>query len=1028
MITAGQLHSHGVAAAATVLVLAAAAVLLPTTLRARSAADTGPRPARVPAALWLFAALVIASTLFEHDAAAVQNALVYLSFVAVTALAAARASADTPMLLLRWLRGTAVVMAVVYLGSAAVHGPGTNAVYSGRIFGEVVWIGVVAAVAMAGRRSRWAYAAPVLLVTADLVSLSRTSTAVSALVLLGTAARGRSRRELGKAAVLGALIACGMLALFRQFAPMRDRFVNNDNQSVAGFQVGTSGRNELWHTTWESIQTAPWLGHGIGSAGRLLAEPGSPGVVGHPHNDYLRLWHDFGLLGLGLWTAAMVALCVGAYRRRKAATTDVDRAVHHAALLALVALGLNVVTSNLLVYMFVMIPVAVLVGTSMGRVEEPAEKSAVPTPRKGHPGFPGGPRGVPMLDSGGNPGTPLAGSVRLGRRKWNDPKRCTVDLRGFLEALSRRWLSVVVLTAVGLCAGLALTALSPPQYTATSQIFVATRATTDVTELNQGSAFTQARVQSYADIIATARVADPVVRELGLKTSGTRLAKRIHASARPGTVLIDITVTDTSPVRAASVANAVAEEAGRLIVNLETPPGQSAAPVHIGVTRSAVPATSPVSPRPLLNAAVGLFGGLLAGLAWVLLRHTLDTTLRTDEEVTDATGIPVLGSVPFDKAAPEAPLAVGDQAVSARAEAIRLIRTNLQFAQVDKRPEVIVVTSSLPGEGKTNTAANLALSLAQAGHSTCLVDADLRNPCVAKTFGLVQSAGLTSVLIGAATVTDVLQWTGDNSLAVLTSGPIPPNPAEILASERMREVCQDIAGAFDIVIVDTAPLLPVADTLGLAPLVDGAILVVRAGKTPVERVRAAADALRAVGAPVLGGVLSMTEPQNSRSYGYGYGYGNVDEVRRAADGTAPTRLRPVQANATYASAPQGTAGQKDAVHASVSQGAVGQADVTYATAPQGTAGPTDTVHATGPQGAVGQADAGHATALQGAAGHGDVMYAEPGPADGPLAGTLRPYTPPAHTLPPHAPPLDAPFAPGAPGRADTGGMEFGAGS
>lgn len=455
---------------------------------------------------------------------------------------------------------------------------------------------------------------------------------------------------------------------------------------------------------------------------------------------------------------------------------------------------------------------------------------------------------------------------------------------------------MVLLALGGLAAGLALTASSTPQYKSVSQIFVATRATSDVAEMNQGSAFSQARVQSYADIIASPRVTSPVVHRLGLDTSATALATRISATARLNTVLIDITVTDTDPVLAARIANAVAEEAGRLIVSLETPPGQGAAPVHIGITRSGTPAASPVSPKPLLNAGAGLFGGLLAGIAFALLRHTLDTTLRTADELTEASGVAVLGSVPFDKAAVTTPLAVTEQALSARAEAFRLVRTNLQFAQVDHRPHVIVVTSSMPGEGKTNTAANLALSLAQAGHTTCLVDADLRNPCVAKTFGLVQSAGLTSVLIGAAAVTDVLQWAGDDTLAVLASGPIPPNPAEILASERMRQVLQEVAGSFDIVIVDTAPLLPVADTLGLAPLADGAILVVRAGKTPLDRVKAAADGLRGVGARVLGGVLSMTDPQHARSYGYGYGYDNVDAAKRTTDTTAPPRPRPVNAD------------------------------------------------------------------------------------------------------------------------------------
>lgn len=451
-----------------------------------------------------------------------------------------------------------------------------------------------------------------------------------------------------------------------------------------------------------------------------------------------------------------------------------------------------------------------------------------------------------------------------------------MDLRGFLRALTRRWPSIALLAALGLGAGIAVTEISTPQYTAVSQIFVATRATTDVAEMNQGSAFSQARVQSYADIVGSPRVAAPVVRRLGLTTSGVRLAERISAKARFNTVLIDISVTDTKAVRAAQIANAVADEAGRLIVSLETPPGANAAPVHIGMTRSATPPAAPVSPRPVLYAGVGLLAGLLAGIALALLRYVLDTTMRTRDEFAEAIGVPVLGTVPFDRAAAEHPLVVGPGAHTPRAEAFRVIRTNLQFAQVDRAPRVILVTSSLPGEGKTNTAANLALSLSETGRRTCLVDADLRNPCVAKTFGLVRDVGLTTVLIGAAPASEVLQWHPGGALAVLASGAMPPNPAEILASDRMRQVLEDLTQEFDIVVVDSAPLLPVADTVGLASMVDGAVVVVRAGRTPSERAATAVASLRSVGTPILGGVLSMTHTRHQHGYGYGYGYGSTD--------------------------------------------------------------------------------------------------------------------------------------------------------
>jgi capsular exopolysaccharide synthesis family protein len=475
-----------------------------------------------------------------------------------------------------------------------------------------------------------------------------------------------------------------------------------------------------------------------------------------------------------------------------------------------------------------------------------------------------------------------------------------VDLRGFLRALARRWLSISLLTLAGLGAGLAVTAATTPQYQAGSELFVSTRDASDITALNQGSVFSQARVQSYADVISSPRIVEPVIRQLGLDMTPDQLAQHISATAKLNTVLIDITVTDADAARAAQIANAVADEASQQIVSLETPPGQAAAPVHLGITRTATPSAAPVSPSPELDAGAGLALGLLLGVGLALLRDTLDSTLRTSEALAEATGLGVLGTVPFDKNAQSSPLAVVPGAHSPRAEAFRLIRTNLQFAQVDHKPRVIVVTSPLPGEGKTNTAANLALSLAEAGRKVCLVDADLRNPNVAKTFGLVQDAGLTTVLIGEATVYEVLQPCGEGKVHALTSGPLPPNPAEILSSDRMRQVLEDLAVDYDTVIVDSAPLLPVADTVGLATLVDGAVLVVRAGRTPSDRVKGAVRALRSVGAPVLGGVLSMAPMHNVQGYGDGYGYGYGYGYGVSAEGVVvPPRKSAVGTLASY---------------------------------------------------------------------------------------------------------------------------------
>lgn len=466
-----------------------------------------------------------------------------------------------------------------------------------------------------------------------------------------------------------------------------------------------------------------------------------------------------------------------------------------------------------------------------------------------------------------------------------------LDLHGFLKTLARRWPTVLVCLVLAVGTALAATNLTTPVYEARTQLFVATRTGEDTAQLSQGQTFSQARVQSYAAIVPTRRVTEPVVRKLKLRMTPEELASRITAEAPLDTVLINITVRDTVPSRAAEIANAVAAGFTAVVERLERPtqmnrqpsayepggPDVPVSPVSLGVTQPAVAPADPVSPRPLLNLAAGVLGGLLLGAGLVVLRETLDTSVKTSQALSEFIGLPSLGSIPYDRNAPKQPLAAvtGN---SGRAEAFRKLRTNLQFAQVDDRPQIIMVTSSLPGEGKTNTAVNLALSLAEAGVSTCLVDCDLRRPTVAKTFGLVEDAGLTTVLIGQSRVEEVMQRAGSR-LSVLASGATPPNPTELLASARMGEVLGELATTYEAVIVDTAPLLPVADTVGLAPLTQGSLLVVRASKTSRDQVRTAAEALERVGSRILGTVFNMAATSQSDSYGSYTTYGELPAPR-----------------------------------------------------------------------------------------------------------------------------------------------------
>ncbi len=203
-------------------------------------------------------------------------------------------------------------------------------------------------------------------------------------------------------------------------------------------------------------------------------------------------------------------------------------------------------------------------------------------------------------------------------------------------------------------------------------------------------------------------------------------------------------------------------------------------------------------------------------------------------------------------------------------EAFRVLRTNLQFMGLDKPLKSVIVTSATPGEGKSTTIANLAVAFAQTGARVCLVDADLRRPTVAKNFGVQNWAGLTTALIGQAELDSCLQETAVSGLTVLTSGPIPPNPAELVGSRRMADLLRTLEERFDIVLVDTAPVLAVTDAALLSRSVDGVLLVVRSGQVDYHQVNRAKEALEQVKARVLGVVLGAVKPEGRDGYYYYY--------------------------------------------------------------------------------------------------------------------------------------------------------------
>jgi non-specific protein-tyrosine kinase len=451
----------------------------------------------------------------------------------------------------------------------------------------------------------------------------------------------------------------------------------------------------------------------------------------------------------------------------------------------------------------------------------------------------------------------------------------SLDLREYLRVIARRWRVIISLALLGTVLGAGATYASTPQYQATATLFVSLQGGADTAELNQGNTFAQARVQSYTAVATSPQVTGPVVQSLGLHMTRAQLAGRITADAPLDTVLLHITVTDTQQRRTARIANAVADRFAVVVSDLERPPGGRQSPVHLTVTAPAIPPLVPSSPHATVDLGLGLAVGLAVGIALAVLLESLDTSLRGPaslaEFLADISGPSLLSSIIFDPKAPRHPLATRDDKHGRRAEGFRRLRTNLHFVHVDRQPRVIAVTSALPSEGKTSVAVNLAGTLAESGASVCLVDADLRRPSAAKALGLVRDAGLTTVLIGMARTEDMLQSAG--SFSVLSSGAVPPNPAELLGTEQFRAALRSLAKDFDHVVVDTGPVLPVTDAAVIGPAVDGYLLVVRAGQTSRSQVADAIRTLERVGTPLLGTVLNMAPAKGDGSdHGYAYEY------------------------------------------------------------------------------------------------------------------------------------------------------------
>jgi capsular exopolysaccharide synthesis family protein len=436
----------------------------------------------------------------------------------------------------------------------------------------------------------------------------------------------------------------------------------------------------------------------------------------------------------------------------------------------------------------------------------------------------------------------------------------------YWQALRKHWVIIAALAMLGCTVGFALAKTLPPQYRATSSVFLSTDRGENPSELLQGSTFTQNSVESYAQLATLPAVLDPVIAQLGLDMSAQELAGSVTVNAPLDTVLIEVSVVSGSPTQASLIANAITGSLAATAQQLspKNSAGNPSLTMHPVATAS-VPKFQ-FFPSMTLFVPSGFLGGAALGMLYAVGRELLNTRVRGRDDIERAGNAPLLGTIPLLRG--EAPTAIVRTAPhSSSAEEFRRLRTNLEFADFDSKVKTVLVTSAVPGEGKSTTALNLALAMAERTRRVLLVDADLRLPSIADYCQLDGSVGLTSVLRGAVAAVDAIQpWAG--VLDVLPAGQVPPNPNQVLGSKAFADFLTEMASHYDFVVIDSSPVLPATDALTLSRLVDGVLVVTTVRKSRRQQLAKVLDALRVVSAPVLGVVLNRA-PANAESDYYG---------------------------------------------------------------------------------------------------------------------------------------------------------------
>lgn len=462
------------------------------------------------------------------------------------------------------------------------------------------------------------------------------------------------------------------------------------------------------------------------------------------------------------------------------------------------------------------------------------------------------------------------------------PNIVELDLRRILRlARQRGWIVLLIMLVCGSAAYLR-SAREVDLYTTNTRLLL-------LGSENTGSDYTgllttQQLAATYQQLAKNDEILKRVVTALDLPFGSGALSGKITASLVPNTLLMQITVIDTDPERAAKIADTTAQQ---FIAYINEHKGPTlSAPVEISNTAH-VPG-APFAPTPMRSGQIGLFLGLLLGIGVVALLEYFDSTVKPERDLPGIIHAPILASVPqLGNVKPGGrQVYTMAQPNSVAAESMRLLRTNLEFASASGDLNTLVVTSPVAGEGKSTVAANLGIVMAQNGQRTVIIDADLRKPTQARIFGVPDDQGLTTLLTHPEHPWhSIAKAVALPNLMLIPSGPLPPDPADMVSSKRFAELIERVANEADVVIIDAPPVLAAADSLAIAARADGIMFVCYSHKTRLDALQHATRSVQQGGIRLVGIVLNRMKHQHSPSY-YGEYYGSA-APSAARPGTAP---------------------------------------------------------------------------------------------------------------------------------------------